>query len=284
MAQLLLSAVSASASTIDSIASPREPLTSTMSPGWIRPEQHGDRVVVVRCRMDVGGLHAGGERLFGDPARSAAHRHQLGCHLGRPPADQTVPFFLVGSELQHLAQHDDRPVGIVDDLLQQIERCQHRHRAGIVRVVDDHRPAQTRHHHQPQLAALLLQPRQDLGPTQALHQAGCGCAQRRVDAVPAQHRQVHVQDLFAVVEAEANALKSFAADLVGPQIAGLVEPVGEHAGRRAARHGAHQRIVGVQDRDAPRISRGQRLHQLGFGLRDPLDGTQAFQVRRARRW
>ena len=90
-----------------------------------------------------------------------------------------------------------------------------------------------------------------------------------------------MQDFLTVVEAEANALKPFAADLVGPQIARLVEAVGEHAGRRAARHRAHQRIIGVQDRDAARISRGQRLHQLGFGLRDPLDGTQALQVRRA---
>ena len=107
---------------------------------------------------------------------------------------------------------------------EQVQRGQHRVRAGVVGVINQRRVAQARDDHQAQLAAHDPGAGDDLRPAQPIGQADRGGAQRRVDAVPAEHGQLDVEGFGAVVAAEADALQPLALDLVGPQVASGFRP------------------------------------------------------------
>ena len=186
--------------------------------------------------------------------------------------------FLLAAQFHHVAQDRDAPPIADGHVFQQIERCEHRCRAGVIGVIQQRCTVDPVDYHQPQLRADILQAGDDLLPVQTLHKAHGGGSQRRVDAVAAQQRHLDVYGLTLVMEAETDAVHSLADDLIGPEVTILGQAVHEHPRMRQPAHCSHQRLVGVEQRDA---IRRQRLNELRLGLGHTLDGAHALQMHRA---
>ena len=70
--------------------------------------------------------------------------------------------------------YQGRPIANIG---QQIQRGDHRGRAGIVRIIENHRAVGAGHRDESQLGAAILQPLQDMIPRHALGQTHSGSAQ-----------------------------------------------------------------------------------------------------------
>ena len=117
---------------------PRDPLTSTRSPGLTRCERQLRSVLSGRDMMHALDRHPGSDRRVGQRPRGTAadgdQDRQAGVRGGR--AALSVQPLSVRAELEHLAEHGDlarAPFGGGD----QFERALQRRGARVVRIVDE---------------------------------------------------------------------------------------------------------------------------------------------------
>ena len=221
-----------------------DPLTRTSSPGLQPGPQALDDVVA--------GL--GFEHLIGrQPAAPGRVGRRFGPRaiddeqvedLGRPGTDPHVAGFFGAAELEHVAEHGD--LARAWELVQQVQRRQHRLGAGVVAVVDDARAIDAVHHQQAQGGRELLQRVRGLGQGKTLFEGDRRGCQRRVDAVRSEQRQVHAATLARVHHVELDAAEAAALDMFRAHVGVLGHTVAHHARRRSLCHVSHARVVGVE--------------------------------------
>ncbi len=185
---------------------PRDALTSTVSPGRTSLSTSGDGLLGVGDRAVAG--HVRRQRPDGD--------HDVGAPA-RVRADLLVVGDLVGAELEHVAEHGDAPARRTGEL---VEGGAHRHRVGVVAVVHDGDPVRAARAAAP--AARTARPRR----------ARAGWTPSARAAASARHRvAAQVRGVEGQLDALEVALVEIAA---GPEVAPRSRPPAG-AARAAAR-------------------------------------------------
>ncbi|MBM2844098.1 MAG: hypothetical protein HW404_1935 [Anaerolineales bacterium] len=223
------------------------------------------------------GRQAGLDGLLGDPARPAADGHQFVGDAGRPRSDHAVAGFLIGAQLEHVAQHGQVASF---ELGQQVEGSDGRLGRGVVGVVEQDRSARPGHGHQAQLGVARLQPSQDLLPRHPFHQADGRRPQRRMHRMLAEHRHADVLVLAPVMQGEAHPIQAESDDLIGPQVGLRAQAVGEHTRPGSDGHRSHALVVVIEDGD-PLGGRRQGFDKLSLPRYDRLHRAGPFQMHRA---
>ena len=121
------------------------------------------------------------------------------------------------------------------DVGEQVQRCDHAGRAGIIGVVDDGRAVDAGHDTRRSWPEVLCMPTIISSHPHPFHQPGGGGTQGSLDAVAAQQRYAHAERLDAVLtlapimKAKANAFHTHAAHLVGPEVGFGCRAIGRYA-------------------------------------------------------